>query len=470
MKNLLELKDIKFNILLILLIFSLINIYVNEISYTLTLIIFFNIYIVISLIISIEKFIKGNIGFIGLSILQICMIFYFLLDVLILGFSEIQFQVIPGYYPYLVFNEYPLELVNYGLLILLLFYISYIIGLSIRLDSSKMLFVTRTSRFKKSYELYLLISLSLFSYIYLIYKNGLHSLSHLIGLMRINEENNIIILHYGVGNLIFIISVVACIYLVINYLIENKNILIKLVCFLIALMQLYLITGTTAARYIIGMVFFIPILYLIIKNKFLNIKINYIYLLFLVLFILFIFLILIQVRNSGLDQITNIAIFDNILINIYSGIGHFGVMLNCIDFIQNKGDFFYELNSKFFLFHLIPREIWSSKPTPQSWIELNALITNNQWNITPSILGQYYMNWGISGIICIGLFFGLLSNLINLLLLNALKLKNYYFLVFLCSIFYFIIISFRYLSPIYLMYSFILFFLYLFLTKKYKLN
>jgi len=93
-------------------------------------------------------------------------------------------------------------------------------------------------------------------------------------------------------------------------------------------------------------------------------------------------------------------------------VGHdqFTAMLVAIDFIDYRGEFYNELMVPFFVTHFVPSRFWPDKPFPASWKEYNEAWTQHyQFNVTPSVTGQYYLNWGFPGIVAIGLFFGWLA-------------------------------------------------------------
>ncbi len=97
------------------------------------------------------------------------------------------------------------------------------------------------------------------------------------------------------------------------------------------------------------------------------------------------------------------------------GHDHFGAMLIAIDLVDASGGFFFEPIEPFFVTHFIPRQIWKDKPYPVSWKKYNEAVTRGfAFNVTPSITGQYYMNWSYFGVVYIGLVMGWLSRLCEL--------------------------------------------------------
>lgn len=71
-----------------------------------------------------------------------------------------------------------------------------------------------------------------------------------------------------------------------------------------------------------------------------------------------------------------------------------------------------------FIVNPIPRKYWTSKPVDPSFGPYNELRTGHTGfgassNITPTIPGRYYINYGLPGVIQIGLIFGLLWRLFD---------------------------------------------------------
>jgi len=92
------------------------------------------------------------------------------------------------------------------------------------------------------------------------------------------------------------------------------------------------------------------------------------------------------------------------------GHDHFGAMLMAIDLVNVNEGLFLEFSEPFFLTHYIPKAIWPDKPYSQSWSFYNEMVTQGaSLNVTPSIIGQYYLNWGYFGVVYIGIFMGWLA-------------------------------------------------------------
>lgn len=127
------------------------------------------------------------------------------------------------------------------------------------------------------------------------------------------------------------------------------------------------------------------------------------------------FLILYQgaIRNTGFQasQVSEFSVGETMESGFY-GHDHFSAMLVAINMVETKGGFYYEPMAPFFITHFIPRRIWPGKPFPVSWTDYNFEWTQGAgFNVTPSITGQYYLNWGYAGVIYIGFFMGWLARL-----------------------------------------------------------
>lgn len=93
----------------------------------------------------------------------------------------------------------------------------------------------------------------------------------------------------------------------------------------------------------------------------------------------------------------------------FVGHNHFGAMAVAVDFAETEG-YWLEPMAPYFITHFIPRSVWPDKPFPKSWLAYNFAWTQGHgFNVTPSITGQYYYNWGLAGVLYIGFFMGWLA-------------------------------------------------------------
>ncbi len=107
----------------------------------------------------------------------------------------------------------------------------------------------------------------------------------------------------------------------------------------------------------------------------------------------------------------------------------------------------------YFVIHWIPRQVWPTKPIMETWTYYNdRYVEGAAFNVTPSVIGQFHMSWGLGGVAFIGLWLGLLTLFADrlLLLVNSDRQRAMFVVV---GMFYaFIISSFRFYSPIYFSY------------------
>jgi hypothetical protein len=133
--------------------------------------------------------------------------------------------------------------------------------------------------------------------------------------------------------------------------------------------------------------------------------------------------------------------------------GQFTALLFAEFLVPEEHDHFLEPAEPYFLIHWIPRAFWPDKPVMRSWTYYNDAYTQGQaFNVTPSVIGQFHMNWGIFGVLFIGVWLGLLTGLADRALL-VVDVDRQRALGVAIGMFYaFIVSSFRFYSPIYFTY------------------
>lgn len=131
----------------------------------------------------------------------------------------------------------------------------------------------------------------------------------------------------------------------------------------------------------------------------------------------------------------------------------FTALIFALCLVPDIHDYFMESTTPYFLIHWIPRQFWPGKPTMRSWAYYNDTFTYGRpLNVTPSIIGQFHINWGIFGVVFIGLWLGFLTGLADRLML-AIRLEHQLAVATTIGMLYaFVISSFRFYSPIYLTY------------------
>jgi hypothetical protein len=133
--------------------------------------------------------------------------------------------------------------------------------------------------------------------------------------------------------------------------------------------------------------------------------------------------------------------------------GQLTALLFAEHLVPEQHGYFRELAEPYFLIHWIPRQLWPDKPVMESWAYYNDnYVQGANFNVTPSVIGQFHLNWGLPGVILIGVWLGFLTMVADrlLLLLNSGRQKAMFVVV---GMFYaFIISSFRFYSPVYFSY------------------
>jgi hypothetical protein len=155
-------------------------------------------------------------------------------------------------------------------------------------------------------------------------------------------------------------------------------------------------------------------------------------------------------RTSGWNAITEIDVQN---LGQTNAAGQFLALLYCVTMVPQFLPFFGEPIEPFFSWHLIPRQIWPDKPIPESWSTFNAMWTQGHaYNVTPGIIGQYYMNFAVAGVIYSGVMIATLTKVADSLSVRMNPYRNVGVLVLAGMVFAFLASSFRYFHPLYLAY------------------
>jgi hypothetical protein len=155
-------------------------------------------------------------------------------------------------------------------------------------------------------------------------------------------------------------------------------------------------------------------------------------------------------RNIGWKEVGNAAPEELTGIN---NTGQFTAQLFAQHLVPNDHPYFRELVEPYFVIHWIPRQFWTNKPTMESWEYYNdSYVQGAAYNVTPSIIGQFHLNWGLPGVIFIGAWLGFLSFLADRVLLSLNPDRQRAMFVVVGMFYAFIISSFRLYSPVYFSY------------------
>jgi hypothetical protein len=133
--------------------------------------------------------------------------------------------------------------------------------------------------------------------------------------------------------------------------------------------------------------------------------------------------------------------------------GQLTALLYAEHLVPGQHPYFEELAEPYFVIHWVPRQIWPNKPVMESWIYYNDSYTQGAtFNVTPSVIGQFHLNWGLPGVMFIGAWLGFLTLTADRLLLTLDSSRQRAMFVVVGMFYAFIISTFRFYSPIYFSY------------------
>lgn len=132
----------------------------------------------------------------------------------------------------------------------------------------------------------------------------------------------------------------------------------------------------------------------------------------------------------------------------------FDAMLVAEEFVPERHAYFLEPAEPYFVIHWIPRRFWPDKPIMESWLYYNDEYTQGAttYNVTPSIIGQFHINFGVLGVVYAGVFLGFLSALADRAMLKVDPMKQRAMAIAIGFFYAFIFSSFRFYSPFYFTY------------------
>jgi oligosaccharide repeat unit polymerase len=134
--------------------------------------------------------------------------------------------------------------------------------------------------------------------------------------------------------------------------------------------------------------------------------------------------------------------------------GQFSALLLALHLVPDSYDYFYEIVEPYFVAQFVPRLIWPDKPRLHSWEVFQGEFTQGTpgYNVTPSVVGQFHMNWGFLGVLWIGLWFGLLAGTTDRILAR-LTVGSHAVAITAIGIFYgFLVTALRFYSPTFFLY------------------
>jgi hypothetical protein len=173
-------------------------------------------------------------------------------------------------------------------------------------------------------------------------------------------------------------------------------------------------------------------------------------------------------RTVGWKEVGNVAPEELTTIN---NTGQFTAQLFAQHLVPHEHPYFRELVEPYFISHWIPRQFWPDKPTMESWAYYNdSYAQGAAYNVTPSVIGQFHLNWGFPGVIFIGAWLGFLGFIADRVLLSLNPDRQRAMFVVVGMFYAFIISSFRFYSPIYFSYFIFGLLAMLLLTRRQRLS
>jgi oligosaccharide repeat unit polymerase len=160
--------------------------------------------------------------------------------------------------------------------------------------------------------------------------------------------------------------------------------------------------------------------------------------------------LVLAVRSRGWDHVREIEATE--LLHMKPTL-QFSSLLFAVYLVPEHHEHFREPMTPYFLYHWIPRRYWPEKPVSRSWTFYNdTWVENRKTNVTPSVAGQYYINWSWPGVVFIGVWLGWLTANCDRISLQLHPSSQKLALVSVGLFYAFIFCSFRYYSPYYLQY------------------
>ena len=135
--------------------------------------------------------------------------------------------------------------------------------------------------------------------------------------------------------------------------------------------------------------------------------------------------------------------------------GEFPALLLSESLVPTQHDFFLEPTPVYFITHWIPRRYWPGKPVEKVGEYYNNEVTGGDpiWNVTPSVIGQFYMNCGVIGLCSIGCFLGIVCRITDDTFAGLTLYEHQAAAVCVATLYVFVINSLRYFAPFYIVYS-----------------
>lgn len=135
--------------------------------------------------------------------------------------------------------------------------------------------------------------------------------------------------------------------------------------------------------------------------------------------------------------------------------GQFPALLLSESLVPARHTYFLDPTPVYFITYWIPRRFWPEKSVEKVGQYFNETVTggNVVWNVTPSVIGQFYMNCGVIGVCAIGCFLGMVCRITDNVFARLTLHEHQAAAICVATLYVFVINSLRCFAPFYLVYS-----------------
>lgn len=201
------------------------------------------------------------------------------------------------------------------------------------------------------------------------------------------------------------------------------------------------------------LVILVPVSAVILRRSYKRLRISTLLVWALTILVLFcITQIQVVTRNVGWDAARTLVPNQALRAEVT---GQFPALLLSESLVPARHDFFLEPTPLYFITHWIPRRFWPEKPVEKVFQYYNNEVTGGDpvWNVTPSVIGQFYMNCGVIGFCAIGCFLGMVCRITDNVFARLTLYEHQAAAVCIATSYVFVINSFRYFAAFYMVYS-----------------
>lgn len=189
---------------------------------------------------------------------------------------------------------------------------------------------------------------------------------------------------------------------------KEKKIINLLIMIYSLLLSLFIIPPTGVARFLSGAFYGSIILY-----SFSSLRKGKKFLLMMFLFILIVFPLLNNFRYIGGNVLNIFDIIDGLSNNFQAAdFDAYTMLIYTVQYVSSLG---YSLGSQLLgtILFFVPRTIWPSKPVGSGSMIIDKLFIPVNGNVSCPFIGEYYINFGILGVILFSLVLGCLLNTVD---------------------------------------------------------